>query len=99
MTNEGQSLYSSLEAARSKLEEATYALHRVKLFRKEAGELSGCLAPECRKRFLRALTGVEDSIDMLASRTLPETMVQIENVILFFQQGPLIPKQGPIPGK
>ena len=86
MTDEGQSLYSSLEAARNKLEEATYALQRVKLFSKEADELSKCLTPECRKRFLGAVSGVEDSIDVLASRTLPETMVEIENIILFFSK-------------
>ncbi len=75
MTDEGQSLYSSLEAAREKLEEATHALHRVKLFSKEADEVSRCLTPECRKRFLSAIRDIETSIDVLASRSLPETMV------------------------
>jgi len=86
MTDEGQSLYSSLEAARKKLEEATYALQRVKLFSNEADELSRCLTPECRERFLGAVSGMEDSIDELASRTLPETMVEIENIILYFSK-------------
>ncbi len=86
MTDEGQSLYSSLEAAREKLEEATYALHRVKLFSKEVDEFSRCLTPDCRKRFLGAVSGMEDSIDVLASRTLPETMVKIENIILFLSR-------------
>jgi hypothetical protein len=86
MTDGNQGFYSSLEAAREKLEEATHALHRVKLFSSEASEFSKCLTPECRKRFLGAVKGMETSIDSLASRTLPETMVDIENIILYFKR-------------
>lgn len=86
MTDERQSLYSSLEVARTKLEEATYALHRVKMFSKEADELSKCLTPDCRKRFLGAVKGIENSIDVLASQSLPEAIVDIENIILYFRK-------------
>ncbi len=50
-----------------------------------------------QKEIFGAFNGMEDSIDMLASRTLPETLVKIENIILFFQQPPSTYDQGQNP--